>query len=155
MSYTPTTWTTGDTITATAMNKIENGIANAGGVLVCNSSYSQDADTFVLDKTAQEIYNALLANTPVYIKYQYGAIDSSYSGILYFAPVTKIYNYNYTNVIRICATKESAGVYSVGDKSSVFTPTIMIFSATGLNDYPQFYTSITVPTSYVGTGFHG
>ena len=30
MSYTPTTWTTGDTITATAMNKIENGIANAG-----------------------------------------------------------------------------------------------------------------------------
>ena len=31
MSYTPTTWTTGDTITASAMNKIENGIANAGG----------------------------------------------------------------------------------------------------------------------------
>ena len=31
MSYTPTTWTTGDTITASAMNKIENGIANADG----------------------------------------------------------------------------------------------------------------------------
>lgn len=31
MSYTPTTWTTGDTITASALNKIENGIANAGG----------------------------------------------------------------------------------------------------------------------------
>lgn len=31
MAYTPTTWTTGDTITATAMNKIENGIAGAGG----------------------------------------------------------------------------------------------------------------------------
>ena len=31
MSYTPTTWTTGDTITASAMNKIENGIASAGG----------------------------------------------------------------------------------------------------------------------------
>jgi len=30
MSYTPTTWTTGDTITASAMNKIEQGIANAG-----------------------------------------------------------------------------------------------------------------------------
>ena len=28
MSYTPTTWTTGDTITASAMNKIEQGIAN-------------------------------------------------------------------------------------------------------------------------------
>ena len=31
MSYTPTTWNTGDTVTASAMNKIENGIANAGG----------------------------------------------------------------------------------------------------------------------------
>ena len=31
MSYTPTTWSTGDTITASAMNKIENGIANASG----------------------------------------------------------------------------------------------------------------------------
>lgn len=31
MSYTPTNWNTGDTITASAMNKIENGIANAGG----------------------------------------------------------------------------------------------------------------------------
>lgn len=31
MSYTPTTWVTGDTITATALNKIENGIASAGG----------------------------------------------------------------------------------------------------------------------------
>ena len=31
MSYTPKTWQTGDTITATAMNNIEQGIANAGG----------------------------------------------------------------------------------------------------------------------------
>ena len=31
MSYTPTSWSTGDTITAAAMNKIEQGIANAGG----------------------------------------------------------------------------------------------------------------------------
>ena len=29
MSYTPTSWNTGDTITAAAMNKIENGIASA------------------------------------------------------------------------------------------------------------------------------
>lgn len=31
MSYTPTSWNTGDTITASALNKIEQGIANAGG----------------------------------------------------------------------------------------------------------------------------
>ncbi len=31
MSYTPTTWATGDTITAAKLNNIEDGIANAGG----------------------------------------------------------------------------------------------------------------------------
>lgn len=30
MAYTPTTWNTGDTITASAMNKIEQGIADGG-----------------------------------------------------------------------------------------------------------------------------
>ena len=31
MSYTPTTWVTGDTVTATKLNKIEQGIADSGG----------------------------------------------------------------------------------------------------------------------------
>ena len=31
MAYTPTNWTTGDTITATKLNKLETGVANAGG----------------------------------------------------------------------------------------------------------------------------
>lgn len=31
MSYTPTTWATGDTITAAKLNNMEDGIANAGG----------------------------------------------------------------------------------------------------------------------------
>ncbi len=31
MSYTPTTWMTGDTITATKLNKLEQGVANGGG----------------------------------------------------------------------------------------------------------------------------
>ena len=31
MAYTPTTWVTGDKVTATKLNKIEQGIANAGG----------------------------------------------------------------------------------------------------------------------------
>ena len=156
MSYTPTTWTTGDTITASAMNKIENGIASTGsGVLICNSSYSQDVGTYVLDKTVQEIYDALLAGTPVYIKYQYGTLDQDFIANLYFIPVTKIYNYDYTNTIRICATKASVNPYTIGGKTYTFFPSVIIFSATGLNDYPQFYTSITVQSSYVGTDGHG
>lgn len=31
MAYTPTNWSTGDTITASDMNKLENAVANAGG----------------------------------------------------------------------------------------------------------------------------
>lgn len=31
MAYTPTTWNTGDTITASALNKMEQGIAEGGG----------------------------------------------------------------------------------------------------------------------------
>ena len=33
MAYTPTEWNCGDTITAEKMNKIEQGIADSGGVL--------------------------------------------------------------------------------------------------------------------------
>ena len=37
MSYTPTTWATGDSVTATKLNKLEQGVANAGGIrpIVC------------------------------------------------------------------------------------------------------------------------
>ena len=38
MSYTPTEWKNGDTITATAMNKIENGIAGAGNNVIVQLS---------------------------------------------------------------------------------------------------------------------
>lgn len=31
MAYTPTNWVTGDTVTATKLNKLEQGVANAGG----------------------------------------------------------------------------------------------------------------------------
>lgn len=48
MSYTPTTWTTGDTITATKLNKIENGIASASpydAVIRLTHSNDSGADT--------------------------------------------------------------------------------------------------------------
>ena len=58
MSYTPTNWSTGDTITASAMNKIENGIANAGGIFWITAAFD-DLDVFRLDKTYLEIYTAM------------------------------------------------------------------------------------------------
>ena len=56
MSYTPTTWTTGDTITATKLNKMEQGIASAGSGDIL---FDIGVEDNVLDKTWTEISTAL------------------------------------------------------------------------------------------------
>ena len=58
MSYTPTTWTTGDTITATKLNKMEQGIASAGSGDILFDIGVEDG---TLDKTWTEILTALSA----------------------------------------------------------------------------------------------
>lgn len=60
MSYTPTTWANGDTITAAGLNKMEQGIA--GSVMLMHV----DMGTGICDKTWQQVYDALAAGTPVY-----------------------------------------------------------------------------------------
>lgn len=66
MSYTPTTWATGDTVTAALLNKMEQGISAAssgggggsgGGVLVVTATLS--SGTYTLDMTASELETAL------------------------------------------------------------------------------------------------
>ena len=51
MSYTPTEWKSGDVVTSAKLNKIEQGIASAGGVLIVGV----DMATMTLDKTYAEI----------------------------------------------------------------------------------------------------
>ena len=54
MSYEPTNWKAGDTVTSAKLNKLEQGIAAAsggGGVLVVHF----DTNTLALDKTYSEI----------------------------------------------------------------------------------------------------
>lgn len=69
MAYTPTTWTTGDTITASAMNKIENGIANAGGGV--SGLCTDTAGT--LDKSYNDLVAILATGTIPYI-FKNGAV---------------------------------------------------------------------------------
>lgn len=78
MAYTPTTWTTGDTITATAMNKIENGIAGAGNNVIVQFSatgystvtnyfgyivygiYNAQNSSWVIDRDSSTYWNAIV-----------------------------------------------------------------------------------------------
>ncbi len=55
MSYTPTTWAAGDTVTAAKLNKLEQGVAS-GGVLVVHVAPNEA--TFTMDKTYSEIKSA-------------------------------------------------------------------------------------------------
>ena len=55
MSYEKQTWQTGDTVTSAKLNHMEDGIEAAGGVLIVHI----DDDTGALDKTWQEIHDAL------------------------------------------------------------------------------------------------
>ena len=53
MSYTPTEWKTGDIVSSQRLNKLEEGVKDAYGVMVINNNDN------TLDKTWQEIYDAI------------------------------------------------------------------------------------------------
>lgn len=88
MAYTPTTWQTGDTITATAMNKIENGIANAGGgnpvikmVSTNFGSYSHICGEFLLCTLSNGVYYpALILSQKDGVVYPKGNLVILYGG---------------------------------------------------------------------------
>lgn len=57
MSYTPTEWKSGDTVTSAKLNKIEQGIAAGGGILIAHI-IDNGNNPQTLDKTWQEIHDA-------------------------------------------------------------------------------------------------
>ena len=67
MAYTPKTWQCGETIMADDLNHMEQGIAQGGGSEpLFVGMRTVDSDT-ALDKTWQEIYDAMNANRPAYV----------------------------------------------------------------------------------------
>jgi hypothetical protein len=63
MSYTPTEWKAGDTVTSAKLNKLEQGVASSGGtdILFVTATYDDVEQTYTLNKTWTEIYNANVA----------------------------------------------------------------------------------------------
>lgn len=70
MSYTPTNWQSGDIITSAKLNKMEQGIANGGGVLLVTASYDDTSDGLICDKTGDEVKTAFLNGLNVILHVQ-------------------------------------------------------------------------------------
>ena len=105
MSYTPTTWTTGDTITATKLNKMEQGIAGAGGGVEVVFIYFPNS---TVGHQAEGNFDACLAKVqqgiPI-IAYDVGY--DSYSGgfVAYIAQILSVsYDTTYPNRIDLMLT---------------------------------------------------
>lgn len=148
MSYTPTTWTTGDTITASAMNKIEQGIANAGGGFVVN--VTSENGTLTMDKTFAEIYEAMDSGIPCFMKYidelsGGETLDTAYTYVAYLDPIVTLYKYD--DVYRVLVSS-SCPLY-VSNTTGVGVPQIYTFQASISTDYPTFLRRVYVPSNYV------
>lgn len=122
MSYTPTSWQNGDVITSAKLNKIENGIANAGGgtdILFATI----DTSTRALDKTWQELVNAKVA----YIRFNNG------NGTLNMPVI-------YTEVVQNNEyVVASFGVAKITENDEQkLAPMLFTFVATSADGYPAF-----------------
>ena len=65
MSYTPTTWAAGDTVTATKLNNMETGIGNAVNKFVVTLTPTALDYSGTMDKTVAEIYAAYQAGKQI------------------------------------------------------------------------------------------
>lgn len=60
MSYEPTQWKAGDTVTSAKLNKLEQGVANSSiqNNVILNINTTFENNIIILDKTWQEIYDS-------------------------------------------------------------------------------------------------
>jgi len=92
MSYTPTEWKAGDTVTSTKLNKIEQGIQSAasGGAYIIDTIFNDDDDSYTLTQTAAEIFAAAQTN---YVITKEQSDDSLYLNTLITASINDDGNY--------------------------------------------------------------
>ena len=91
MAYTPTTWSSGDTITATKLNKIEQGIVGVGGILGVTATIDSTTGFVTLNKTWQEIHDALIAGENVNIV---ASVENTV--VIYFVDMVDVSNNVYS-----------------------------------------------------------
>jgi len=97
MSYTPTTWATGDTITAQKMNKIEQGIMSAGGgfaVIAVECDEGINSTPFDIMICAEETHansTHLVPKSSIFDGYSVGGITTfAYAPVIYIPTGTVV-----------------------------------------------------------------
>ena len=133
ISYTPTTWATGDVVTATKLNKLENGVANAisNDVFLITATDVIDPTTFIksitLNKTASEIISAINAKCYIVVEHQFSYIN----GNNYEERTINEYGF-VIEASTVIDTDNDASFYVELDSGS------KSFYAPTLNDYPYY-----------------
>ncbi len=140
MAYTPTTWNRGDTVTSTKLNKLEQGVANAGNGLIITDTNG------TLDKTFAEIYDALADGVPCFVKFKDispSSLDEEYVYSIVVAPVLKLHKYDSMYRIYIANNTTSA----VGNYYAAGTPSLWVYSATSSQSYPTYYRTVYITST--------
>ena len=127
MSYTKQTWHTGDTITDTKLNHMEDGIESASGgggsTFVITATYDEQEDTVNLDKTWNEIKTAYDNGSMILI---HGSLDIEGALSWYANPVVEIgHNPNGQNY------------YVLAFNSSMPSDQQPVYTTDNINGYPQ------------------
>lgn len=156
MSYEPTTWLNGDTITAQKLNKMEQGIAAGSGALFINCTGGQGDPLFIgtgahLDISWLDIYNALKSGTPCYIvrKTETSGPSSDYTCSMRVLPVVAAYKYSAD--YRVYA--QDAYPQNVSNTGGTGLPAIITFYAPDYDAFPTFLRGVSASsnTTYIST----
>lgn len=99
MSYTPTVWSTGDTITPAALNKLEQGVAEggSGGGYLCVIDNSEgnifwdsivgtnipefESGATISSQISEELEQNILSGNPITFKFIFSSSDASNYGV--------------------------------------------------------------------------
>ena len=127
MSYEPTVWVAGDVVTATKMNKIEQGISeNSGGSNGLVVNIEEDDGTYILSERFSTIADCIESGGMVYV---HGTKTVEESEIDFYTPVQtlldsesgiymiEIYVYPSNNYNFVAATREDYPTDSSGNNN--------------------------------------
>ena len=87
MSYEPTNWKAGDTVTSVKLNKMEQGIAENSGTSIFKVGVVSEIGSMRLDKTFKEIRDAMKNDIPAYAVMNDEEFFAMYPIVAIFEPI--------------------------------------------------------------------